>query len=120
MSVIDQQRMSLQLPEQIQKRLNIPLSAITNFCQRWQISELALFGSVLRDDFHSDSDIDMLVSFQPEVTWGLLEFSQMKRELAALTNREVDLITRKSIEQSHNWIRQQDILTTSQIVYDAR
>jgi predicted nucleotidyltransferase len=78
-----------------------------------------LFGSVLREDFRPDSDIDVLVSFQDSVSWGLLEFSRMKRELENLLGRKVDLLTKKSIEQSHNWIRQREILETAQVIYVA-
>jgi predicted nucleotidyltransferase len=73
----------------------------------------------LREDFRPDSDIDVLVSFQDSVSWGLLEFSRMKRELENLLGRKVDLLTKKSIEQSHNWIRQREILETAQVIYVA-
>ncbi|MFM8300126.1 MAG: hypothetical protein ACKN9A_17535 [Microcystis aeruginosa] len=53
------------------------------------------------------------------VSWGLLEFSRMKRELENLLGRKVDLLTKKSIEQSHNWIRQREILETAQVIYVA-
>lgn len=81
--------------------------AIAEFCQRWQIKEFYLFGSVLREEFRPDSNIDIMVSFEADVPWGLLEFVRMKRELETLLGREVDLVTKKSIEQSHNWIRRQ-------------
>ena len=80
---------------------------------------MSLFGSVLREDFRPDSNIDVMVSFEEDAGWGLLEFVRMKRELKALLGREVDLLTQKSIEQSHNWIRQQEILSTAQVVYVA-
>ncbi len=53
------------------------------------------------------------------VSWGILEFSRMKRELENLLGRKVDLLTKKSIEQSHNWIRQREILETAQVIYVA-
>ncbi|NJL37995.1 MAG: nucleotidyltransferase [Leptolyngbyaceae cyanobacterium RM2_2_4] len=80
---------------------------------------MSFFGSVLREDFRSDSDIDIIVSFEDNSTWGILELVRMKRELKTLLGREVDLMTKKSIEQSHNWIRRQEILGTAQIVYVA-
>ncbi len=80
---------------------------------------MSFFGSVLREDFRPDSDIDVMVSFEDNSTWGILELVRMKRELQTLLGREVDLLTKKSIEQSHNWIRQQEILGTAQVVYVA-
>lgn len=80
---------------------------------------MSFFGSVLREDFRSDSDIDIIVNFEDNSTWGILELVRMKRELKTLLGREVDLMTKKSIEQSHNWIRRQEILGTAQIVYVA-
>ena len=73
---------------------HIPISneQLVDFCQRWGIIELALFGSVLRDDFRSDSDIDVLVKLTPNHSWGL-EFIQMREELSALFQRPIDLLT---------------------------
>jgi predicted nucleotidyltransferase len=87
------------------------------FCQRWRISELALFGSVLRDDFQPDSDLDILVTFAPDADWGLLDHVRMENELVAIVGREVDPLTGRSVERSHNWIRRQQILDTAQVVY---
>ncbi len=103
-----------------QLQIQLPQQAIAEFCQRWQIKEFYLFGSVLREDFRPDSDIDIMVNFETDAPWGLLEFARMKRELETLLGREVDLVTKKSIEQSHNWIRRQDILGTAQVVYVSR
>ena len=64
---------------------------ISEFCRRWQISELALFGSVLRDDFGPESDLDVLITFSPDADWGLLDHYQMQQELERLLGREVDL-----------------------------
>lgn len=94
----------------------LPQKALIDFCQQWKIKEFFLFGSVLREDFRSDSDIDVMVSFAEDATWGLLELVRMKHELQALFDREVDLVTKKSIEQSDNWIRRKEILSTAQAV----
>jgi hypothetical protein len=105
----------------LKQLLNIQLSqqALAAFCQKWKIKEMSFFGSVLREDFRPDSDIDIMVSFEDDATWGILELVRMKRELKILLGREVDLLTRKSIEQSQNWIRRQEILGTAQVVYVA-
>ena len=114
-----QQKLQLQLPQQAMDAVASRFD-IAEFCQRWQIKEFYLFGSVLREDFRPDSDIDIIVSFEADSPWGLLEFVRMKRELETLLGREVDLVTKKSIEQSHNWIRRQEILGTAQVVYVSR
>ena len=95
------------------------LDDIAAFCQRWQIVELALFGSVLRDDFGPESDVDVLVRFAPEVGPAVRDWPTMERELAAILRREVDLIERRSVEDSRNYIRRQAILDSAQVVYAA-
>jgi uncharacterized protein len=104
----------------IQAKIELPLDKITDFCRRWQISEFALFGSVLRDDFRPDSDVDVLVSFAPEAHWGLLALYEMEQELKAIFGRKVDLVSRRGIEASRNYIRRQAILSSAQVVHVAR
>lgn len=101
------------------KSLQIDLapSTIQHFCQKWHITELSLFGSVLRDDFRPDSDIDVLVAFAPDAPWSLLDLVNMEYELADLTGRDVDLIEKRVIEKSANPIRKAEILGTAQIIY---
>ena len=67
--------------------LALPIDRINKFCQQWQIIALSLFGSILRDDFHADSDIDILVAFAPTANWGLLDRAQMQEELEAVRSR---------------------------------
>lgn len=98
----------------------LPAESIADFCQRWNIAEMALFGSVLRDDFRPDSDLDILVTPTPNADWGLLDHIRMEQELAAILGRDIDLLTRRSVEQSHNWIRRQYILDTAEVVYESR
>ena len=81
------------------------MEQIKGFCQRWQVTELALFGSVLREDFRSDSDIDILITFSPTAKRGLTETLQMRDELQAIFNRKVDLIVKASLKRSDNWLR---------------
>lgn len=97
--------------------INLPMPQIYEFCQRWQIIEFALFGSVLRDDFGSNSDIDCLVKFSDKSDWSLFDRVQMQQELALIMNRKVDLINKRAIERSHNWIRKKEILNTAQTIY---
>lgn len=102
------------------ERLGITEEQITEFCRRWEITELALFGSVLRDDFRPDSDVDVLVTFAPSADWSLLDHVRMEQELAALLGREVNLVSRRAIDRSQNWMRRREILRTAQVVYAAR
>jgi len=99
------------------RNIDIPKSQIADFCRRWQISEFALFGSVLRDDFDADSDLDVLVRFALGADWSLLDHLRMEQELADLLGREVDLLNKRAVEQSHNWIRRREILKTAEVVY---
>jgi predicted nucleotidyltransferase len=97
----------------------LPTNEIAEFCQRWKIQELALFGSALRDDFHPDSDVDILVAFAPDADWGLLEHVQMELELECLFGREVDLVSKRALERSENWLLRQEILNGAQILFSA-
>lgn len=105
--------------QQIYQRLNITPETLANFCQKNQIIELSLFGSVLREDFNENSDIDILVSYQPTAKRGLIEKIRMTEELKLLFNREVDLVSKKAIENSQNWIRRKNILESAEVIYVA-
>ena len=118
---IDADRLSL---SQIYQRLNTTPEAIASFCEKWQIAEFTLFGSVLRDDFRIDgedpSDIDIMFIFVAEVNQSLMKRVRIKYELENLFNREVDLIDRQEIVNSHNWIRRGNILRSEQVIYARR
>lgn len=94
--------------------ININREAITVFCKKWKIVEFALFGSVLRDDFVPDSDIDVLVSFDSSAHWSLLDFVEMREELKEFFGKEVDLVEKDGLR---NPFRRHEIITTRQIVY---
>lgn len=100
-------------------RIPIPLNKIGDFCRRWQIVELALFGSVLRDDFGPNSDVDVLVRFASDAKHTLFDMVHMQDELRGLFAREVDLVERIDIEQSRNYLRRKAILETAEVVYAA-
>lgn len=95
----------------------LPKEKIVDFCLRWQIVELSLFGSILRDDFGPESDIDILVAFAENAAWSLFDHIRMQDELEALLHRKVDLISKRAIESSQNWIRRQEILETAQVYF---
>lgn len=103
----------------VTQNLDIPINQIKILCDRWQIVEFALFGSVLRDDFNPTSDIDVLITFAPSASKGLLTLARIKHELEDLLGRDVDIATKKSIEQSYNVTRSQNILKSAQVLYVA-
>ena len=94
-----------------------PYDEIAAFCKRWKVVEFALFGSAVRDDFMPESDIDALVSFAPDSNWGLFEHVQMRQELKSIFARDVDLITRRALEQSRNSLLRAEILSTAKVVF---
>jgi predicted nucleotidyltransferase len=100
-----------------QARLDVSKEQIAAFCRKWNVTELSLFGSVLRDDFGPHSDIDVLVTFAPDVKIGVFGLMRMRDELTAMFGRKVDLVERRLIEQSNNYIRRKHILDTTEVVY---
>lgn len=99
--------------------IQVPSKELTAFCERWQISELALFGSVLRDDFGPESDVDVLVRFLPEAQHGLFEMVTMEEELSRVLGRKVDLVSRRAVEQSRNYIKRRAVLESAEVIYAA-
>ena len=99
--------------------LNVPQKKIVEFCKRWKITEFSLFGSVLREDFNPESDIDVLVSFDNDACWSLLDHVDMQDELQIIFGRKADLVSRHGIERSRNHIRRKEILETAEVIYAA-
>jgi uncharacterized protein len=106
---------------QIFDRLGILPQQLVAFCQHHHILELSLFGSVLRDDFSPNSDIDVLVVFDPDPQFriSLLDLVGMEYELEDLFGREVDLVEKRAVESDDNWIRRKEILNTTQVIYES-
>ncbi|MHB9025109.1 MAG: nucleotidyltransferase family protein [Armatimonadota bacterium] len=99
--------------------LTVDEQKITAFCRKHRVTKFALFGSVVRDDFRPDSDVDVLVAFAADATPTLLDLVRMEEELATLFGRKVDLLTWHGVEQSRNPIRRHAILDSAQVIYDA-
>ena len=97
--------------------IDIDREKIAEFCRKWRITEFSLFGSVLRDDFRPDSDVDVLVSFDPQARWTLLDLPEMKEQLEVILGRNVDLLTRRGVEQARNPLRKREILSSAEIIY---
>ncbi|HOO15723.1 MAG: nucleotidyltransferase family protein [Phycisphaerae bacterium] len=96
-------------------RIPIDASKIAAFCRKWRVTEFALFGSVVRDDFRADSDVDVL-SFERDAPWSLWDLLAMRDELGELFGRRVDLVEREALR---NPFRRKEILSTRQVIHAA-
>ena len=99
--------------------IDIPRDEVAAFCRRWQITELALFGSVLREDFRQDSDVDVLVRFRPEAGHSLFDLGHMEHELGRILSRPVDLVERTAVEGSRNYLRRKAVLQAVEVIHAA-
>lgn len=100
--------------------LRISDAQLADFCSKWQIVELSLFGSFVRGDFRPDSDVDILVDFAPDAKHTLFDLVEMEEELCRIVGREVDLVEKRAIERSDNYVRRRSILSAAKVVYAAR
>lgn len=100
-------------------RIPIDKDKIKSFCEKWKITEFSLFGSVLNDDFRPDSDVDVLVEFAEDNHWTLLDMVDMEEELKLIFSREVDLMTKRSISDSENYLMRRSILKGARTFYAA-
>jgi predicted nucleotidyltransferase len=96
--------------------IDLPEGKIAEFCRKWKVIELALFGSVLRDDFRPDSDIDILITFQPDAPWSLYDLFDIRQELHQMLGREIDLVEKDALR---NPFRKREILRNHKVVYAA-
>ena len=103
----------------INHHVEVSREQVEAFCRTWRITRFELFGSVLRDDFDEQSDVDVLVTYEPGVGYGMRELARMDEELAAMFGRKVDFVERALVERSRNWIRRKSILESAQVVYAA-
>ncbi|HHP7245504.1 MAG TPA: nucleotidyltransferase family protein [Elainellaceae cyanobacterium] len=94
--------------------IDLPKTALVRFCQRHHIRKLSVFGSVLRDDFDSDSDVDFLVEFEPEHTPGLIRLAGMELELSNLIQRRADLRTPQDLSRYFR----DEVLQSAIVQYD--
>lgn len=98
----------------------IPTERLDGFCRRWNIVELRVFGSALREDFRPGSDLDLLVRFAPDADWSLLDHVPMEEELAGIVGRKEDLVSQRAIERSSNWVRRKAILESAEAYFAPR
>ena len=100
--------------------IDLDSPAIREFCSKWRINELCVFGSILTDNFRENSDVDFLADFGKDPDWDLCDHMDMEDELSVIVGREVDLITRYSVESSANRFRKEEILSTAEPVCATR
>jgi predicted nucleotidyltransferase len=103
-------------PNLLAQRIPWSKTKIAAFCKRWKIAEFSLFGSVLREDFRPESDVDVLVSFQPQAEWSLWNLIEMQEELEKMFGRKVDLVEKEALR---NPDRRHSILTGREVFYVA-
>ena len=101
-------------------RVEVPDEEIARFCRDWGVTEMSLFGSALRDDFGPQSDIDVLLTFVPEVRHTLFDLVRMGEELTRIFGRRVDVVSRRGVEASRNPIRRKAILDSARVIYESR
>jgi len=107
----------LDLPRELSKRELFIEQGLLEICLRWRIAELSFFGSILRDDFSSESDIDILVTFEEDSSTSLFDLVRMEEEFSTLFGRKVDLISRAAVEVSSNKLRREEILSSAEVAY---
>ncbi len=93
------------------------MEQIAGFCRRWNIARLEVFGSVLREDFRPDSDLDLVATYAPKARWSLLDRVRMKCELEDMLSREVDLLNRRALEKAGAHERAAAILAQTETLY---
>ena len=100
--------------------IDLDSEAVREFCRKWKIKVLATFGSIVREDFRPDSDIDFLVDFDEEADWDLADLADMRDELGAILCRRVDMVTRGGLEHSRNWLFRKIVLSSVETIYAPR
>ena len=98
-------------------RIDLPFERLADFCQRWSITRLEIFGSALTNDFRPDSDVDLVATYAPQAHWSLLDRVRMKHELEELLGREVDLLNRRALEKGRGNGRSAAILAQAELLY---
>jgi len=99
--------------------LGVEMERIADFCRRWKINRLAIFGSAVRGELRDDSDIDLLVTFHNDADWTMFDHFTMEDELSHLLGREVDLISVRAVEENPNPITRREILDSARQIYAA-
>jgi len=99
--------------------LGVEEEKLADFCRRWKVKQLAIFGSAVRGQLRADSDLDLLVTFVPDADWSMFDHYRMENELVELFAREVDLTSSQAVKENPNWICRQEILNSAKVIYAA-
>ena len=99
--------------------IQIREEALGALCRKWKIRRVELFGSALRGDMTPESDVDLLVEFEPDEGWSLMDLAKAQGEFSRLLNRRVDIVDRANLRRSANWIRREAILSSAEVIYGA-
>lgn len=99
----------------ITKKIEFPIRELTDLCRRYQVRELAVFGSFVKGNFRADSDIDLLVEFEPSAEIGFLALARMKNELSEILHRQVDLVPKEGLKPKIK----KEVLDSRRILYAA-
>ena len=97
----------------------LPMDELAAFCKKWRIFKLSVFGSILRDDFRPDSDVDFVAEFEEGAKRGFLEEFAMEEELESLVGRHVDILDERLVRSSRNPYRREEILGAAESLIDA-
>ena len=101
------------------KNMEVSDQELGSLCHKWRIRRISLFGSALKGDLRLDSDIDLLVEFESGEQWSLMDLVRAQEEFTQLFGRRVDLVEKKNVERSSNWIRRNSILNSAEVIYAA-
>lgn len=104
----------------MEPQIPVDRDKIAAFCKKWSIVEFALFGSVLTAGFRPDSDVDVMVEFDEDARWGLFDMVHMEEELKEMFGRDIDLVTKKSVTRSENYLMRRSIFAGTRTFYAAR
>ena len=99
--------------------VTVDRNALAEVCRKWGIKSVALFGSVLRDDFTSESDIDLLLEYFPDSRISLFDYGYMNEDFQRVFGREVDLVQAEGLRTSRNYIRRENIFSSARQFYVA-
>jgi predicted nucleotidyltransferase len=99
--------------------VTVDRNALAEVCRKWGIKSVALFGSVLRDDFTPESDIDLLLEYFPDSRISLFDYGYMNEDFQRVFGREVDLVQAEGLRTSRNYIRREDIFSSAKQFYVA-
>lgn len=103
----------------MQPHINFNQHELDLICQKWNISELSFFGSVIREDFGAKSDIDILVEFHPDAIITLSKFERIRIDFENFFGRKVDLVSKRAVVESRNALRRKAVLSTFRVLYRA-